>query len=203
MDLRTFTRAADLAHQTGSRLDPGLFEDLVISALYRLLHADSCLSTLGPMIELSEGAEDEDENKGHVQLKNEILRLGMIAFASGLFFNVEQMALGFQAMAGRSLDYLVQSRKKMDCISVKYRQGPTKLLMWFALMCYVSYDLSSEQDGILYRQIECMVADSGQGSWEEIRDVLGGVLWLGACHEGAARCLVERAKRSGLEEGQC
>jgi hypothetical protein len=80
-DLREFTKSANLAFQTGQKMDGVLFQEILISVQYRLLHLD--VSTCS---------------------QNKAIHLGMLAFSTNVFVQMQGLAIRFERLSAQLRD---------------------------------------------------------------------------------------------------
>ncbi|TVY26283.1 hypothetical protein LHYA1_G005806 [Lachnellula hyalina] len=77
-DLREFTRSANLAFQTGQKIDCVLFQEILVSVQYRLL-----------LLDVSAGSLDE------------VVLVGMLAFATNIFLQMQGLGMRFDNLSAR------------------------------------------------------------------------------------------------------
>ncbi|KAB5542961.1 hypothetical protein GE09DRAFT_1289600 [Coniochaeta sp. 2T2.1] len=185
LDLSEFTRSLNLAHQTKRKIGPpALFQEVLISAQYRLHH-------------LSYPSHDIQET----------LRLAMLAFSASLFLSaphsphtrpVLDCNKGLAAAFADSLLLRVLERKKDD------RRDPClelDLCLAFLGRVMVSVlDLAEQQRSQLGETIARTAPALGLTAWTEVRRVLKRFLWVDVIHDEPGRRIFDTASAGTLED---
>lgn len=148
-DTKEFCRLGNLAQQTGHKLSPNTFSEIMVSILYRLLS----LSFPESLIQ-------------------EALRIGLMAFASALFFRwrgLRQRQIYLEELFRNTLENLEQSST----------ETPATVLLWLVMTWETCVMDCCEGRGDPFAPwLVRIIEQSGLGSWQEARAILKPTVWL-------------------------
>ncbi|KAB5585505.1 hypothetical protein GE09DRAFT_1277029 [Coniochaeta sp. 2T2.1] len=159
VDLREFCRAANIAVATGRLLDPDLFQEVMTSVQYRLLH-------------LRYGDGDGD-GTGREDTWHEAVRLSMLALATTVFLRIHGMEMRYHDL-GRRL--------KAAMLALGGASGGKKkreMLLWMAVVAGVAI-FHGPVDGSWLREY---AREADVESWTAARGVLKDRLWIDHLHD--------------------
>ncbi len=169
-DLRKFTQAVNLAFQVGGRVKIQTFQEIIISAQYRLLH-------------LSYDQQDT----------HEVIRLGMLAIASTLFLGIH----GAPAKYGYLTS---QFRRSLQSSEQLGTEEWSKLTLWLLFAASSSVFGTSEDEGWLQERLVQVKTALGLSTWPAVREVLKSHLWVDAINDEAGRRFFETGVRNSHSE---
>ncbi|KAF4953423.1 hypothetical protein FSARC_12392 [Fusarium sarcochroum] len=159
-DLSEYCRSVNIATHCGRDIDKELYEDLMFSVHYRLLHL--CYDPGTP---------------------NELMRLGLLAFASSTFLQGRGRHISYKFLHDRF-------KRELSLHDTVEHTIPSSLLIWLYIIYTTS--LSDEQDKKwLYPIVAELLRKNGLVSWDRIENVLKSVLWASGAHDMASRHLAE------------
>lgn len=161
-DLQELTLEINLAHQTGRYLSPHVFQEILISALYRL-------QTLQfPPCDL-----------------HEIFRIAMIAFSATIFTTCQDTSSQYGCIAVG----LRQALLTLETLQQDDRQ--LRLSLWVVMIARVSVlGDSNDRLGLLPHLLKVLQALHLK-SWNDIRQVLKGFIWVNVAHDERAKSFVD------------
>ncbi|KAI5457499.1 hypothetical protein BGZ63DRAFT_79872 [Mariannaea sp. PMI_226] len=161
-DVSEVVRAANLAIQCKRSIDIEIYREVLISVHYRLI---SLFFDLG-------GAQ-------------ELIRLGLLAFASTLFLQ----------WRGVKTNYADLSLRLRDSIHLETLNGggfPVQVMLWLNIVAGVSVPSTSDQSKMQAPLAQLLHANKIR-SWKQTRESLKSVLWVDDIHDAVARGIVETA----------
>lgn len=191
LDLREFSRLANLALQTGRKMPGELFQEALISAQYRLLALGAEKHYNSPLVE-------------------QMAQMGMLAFSTISFLQVEGIPMYMEDFATK-LRRLLDSLESISSHSAlcptptgQENQGPRpiiprsgdtevflKLKLWLLFMAYVSVlDQSKHQEFVLSCVSDTM-KNLGLSTWPAVREVLMAHMWVDWTYKSKGKALVE------------
>ncbi|EHK41992.1 uncharacterized protein TrAtP1_011660 [Trichoderma atroviride] len=151
-DLKEFSQICNLASQTPNKLSPNLFSEIMISIYYRLL---------------SLKFKDDPVS--------EAIRVAMMAFGSGVFFQWRGMK---QRLA--FLDNL--SQKSLFNLRKSQTRPPPLLILWLLVVQFSAFSqLPPGNDMRLW--VDDIVSQLGISDWKQGRQMLKSVMWIDYCHD--------------------
>lgn len=154
-DLVSFAKLCNLASQSASKLPPNTFSELLISALYRLL------SLSYPN-----------------DITCEALRLGMISFATHVFFQwrgIRQRLDSFDAEFQEAVRRLSES---------SHNTMPAALFFWLVTLSGI---LSAGQEDTKLQDIHRMIKQLKITSERDATSILKTVMWIDSIHTGSLK----------------
>ena len=169
-DLREFTRSANLAFQTGQKIDCILFQEILVSIQYRLLLLDTSAGSL-----------------------DEVVHLGMLAFATNVFLQMQGLALRFDMLSVRLRGCIfglgLQDLEDDDMVEFK---------VWMLFVVRVSI-VSESKDSWIENEMRKTLKASSLTSWEAVRERLKAYLWIDVLHDKGGKEIFEDATNGSLE----
>jgi hypothetical protein len=154
-DLQEFAKASNIAFQTNRRLEQAVFQQLMISVHYRLLHLES-----------AHAAHSLEES----------LRLGMLAFSATIFLQMRGIRLGYQYLASR-LEVCFRGMQALDeTVALEFE-------LWLLFMSDVSTLIDPLKNSWLLDRLSLTTEKLGLRSWEKTRTVLKAHLWVDRLHD--------------------
>lgn len=186
-DLQEFARAANLAFQTGRKIPADVFRETLVSVQYRLLALRDEERPRQLLQSESGGPSDLDVED------EELLRLGMLAFSTTVFLRIEGMPMRYGDLAGR-VRGVVTSMAEEEVVSEGESESESergRLVVWFLFVAGVSVLRDVEDQEMLAVVLKRVLGGLGSSGWEEVRDVLKGVMWIDWVHSAGGRKLWE------------
>ncbi|TVY13988.1 hypothetical protein LARI1_G008670 [Lachnellula arida] len=170
-DLREFTRSANLAFQTGQKIGCILFQEILVSVQYRLL-----------LLDVSAGSLDE------------VVLVGMLAFATNIFLQMQGLGIRFDALSSRLRGCLLGLRGLEDDATVE-------LKLWLLFVARMP-DSVSEIDSWIEAEMKKTLGALGLKKWEAVKDILKRYLWIDVLHEKGGKDAFEDATKNFSEQLQ-
>lgn len=160
-DLFELTRAANIATQCERSLDSELYQEVMVSIHYRL-------------VKLRFGSD----------ITEELIRLGLLAFASHLFLQWRGVKIRFEHLAQRFANVLsLQSEAK---------SLPPQLALWVHTIGAIA--VFNELEQVSWQPILTdLLRKMDLGSWNEVRACLKCILWVDTVQDTPAKRVVECA----------
>jgi hypothetical protein len=172
-DLASFSRSANLAFQTDHKINPQLFHEILISAMYRLL-------LLAP--------KRNHKPSGNDWL--EAIRLSMVGFSATILLQGHGIKMRFANLSE-------QLREAIETLDLG-DQTLYEVHVWMLFVAGLSA-VTDEDDGwlapLLARQL------LGKCTWDGTRRLLKRFLWIDAIHDKDGRALFDRTL--GPEKRAC
>ncbi|KAH8892276.1 hypothetical protein GQ53DRAFT_686240 [Thozetella sp. PMI_491] len=165
LDFREFTQAVNLAFQTGHRIGVRMFQEIVISVHYRLLHL----------------AYDPND-----QL--EAVRLAMLALATSIFLKIHDIPGNYRHLAQ-------QVRRSLQSVELSGTAPWTKLVLWIFFVARLSVLPGAEDESWLHERVLQLTHALSLHSWLEVREVLKSHLWLDIVHDKEGKKFFEDGPR--------
>jgi hypothetical protein len=167
LDLHEFTRSLNLAHQTGRNIPPVLFQEVLISAQYRLHHLAY------------------DGNSSHDDVVQEALRIAMLAFSAGLFLCGHSLHCRppsvCEAVVVRFWELLLGE-------AFRRSRGENRMCLELKLCLLMLGRMSVLDRPGDRRRIDEEISSTtrrlGPATWPGVRSVLKGFLWVDFLHDG-------------------
>ncbi|KAK0670032.1 hypothetical protein QBC41DRAFT_98710 [Cercophora samala] len=171
LDLREFSRSANLAKQIGSKIGAAEYLETLISVQYRLLAL----------------RHEEDRS---VTAEERLLGVGMLAFTTTTFLHVKGFPFKFPHLQGEVRECLrdLETKEQSDMLG-----------LWFLFVAYISA-LGSHGTGdderLLFEKgreiVEVMNGDKSTLGWNEVRDMLMEVMWIDWVHSEDGREFLDK-----------
>ncbi len=157
MDLRDFCMAINLASQTQQKVKVQLYQEVLVSAQYRLQF-------------LSYDSGDE----------HEMLRAGMLAFTTTLFFEIHGVPVKYVKLA-RHLKVLLRTLEQRN------DDEWLKMTLWLLFTARVSV-MRGPEDGLWFQKRLLQTKQALRlTTWAETREILKDYLWVGVINDEAGR----------------
>jgi len=160
-DLHEFSLISNLAYQTKRNIDPDMFNEMMVSILYRLLYLEF-----------------------QVNSSSEMIRIAMVAFASSIYLRryVARQQNNFLANSFR--DALV----KMQSSEARY---PPAIELWLLFMFALYAGVGSRKIDWLSSRLEQTIQLLDIRTWDDAKRVLKSVMWIDFLHDPSGRAFFE------------
>jgi len=217
LDLREFSRAANLAFQTGRKLSAELFQEVVISAQYRLLQL--------PGFSNDHVESSEEGNAPTRSIQETVFHLGMLAFSATTFLSLEGMPMRYNGLGAKVRRSVVKlSEIDKETVDTKDWKGFLHMKLWYLFVANISVMNGPDDEQLLVAQLaetlvklglkpQRVVSGSSAGSspasttsttsihgptarlgqWNDVREVLINHLWIDCVHGARGRVLFNKA----------
>ncbi|KAH7386295.1 hypothetical protein BKA64DRAFT_758856 [Cadophora sp. MPI-SDFR-AT-0126] len=159
-DLHEFSRAANLAAQTGRKLEPDLLQDVMISVQYRLLHLKF---------------DDEDVH--------ELLRVVMLAYSATILPLLFSQFGGYSSLSFPSFQDCLRAHVQNESSHERSRAW-----LWLLVVVGVSNLDCDVED--LDSHLASAVRDLDLKSWKDVLVVLKTFIWIDVLHSEQAKTLL-------------
>ncbi|KAK0111454.1 hypothetical protein ONS95_001811 [Cadophora gregata] len=159
-DLQEFSRAANLAAQTGRKLEPDLLQDVMISIQYRLLHLKY---------------ENSDPH--------ELLRVIMLDYSATVLLLLFCQFGAYVWLNFPSLQVCLR-------IHVQTGSSNERSRVWLWLLVVVGLSQLDCDMKDLESYLACTVRDLGLKSWKDVLVVLKSFLWIDVLHSERGKALL-------------
>ncbi|OIW27676.1 hypothetical protein CONLIGDRAFT_444179 [Coniochaeta ligniaria NRRL 30616] len=154
VDLKEFCRAANIGVVTGRKLDPELFQEVMTSVQYRLLHLDY-------------GGGSGEGGAWH-----EAIRLSMLAFATTVFLKIRGLEIGYEDLSRRLRAAMLALDYAGDAVE-------REMMLWMAFVAGMSMFHGRVDGGWLKDYLSV----AGVTSWKATRSILKDRLWVDCIHD--------------------
>jgi hypothetical protein len=144
-DLSGFTRSANLAFQTGKKMDCVVFQEILISILYRLFLIDASTSSFG-----------------------KALHLGMLAFSTNIFLQSQGLVMPFEKLSAQLRDSLRDLQDLEDGSLIDFKLW----LLFVARMFNVTEYRDSWLEPEIKRTLEVLKLVSWQNVRDKLKEYL-------------------------------
>lgn len=165
-DLHEFSRAANIAAQTGRKLEPDLLQEVMISVQYRLLNLKY------------------DNKDGH-----ELLRVVMLAYSAAI---LPLLFSQFGATPVLSYPSLHNCLHRPLITHGQSSDEKLKALLW--LLVVVRMSVLDMDITLMNLQLALTIRALNLNSWDEILVLLKGFLWVDTLHSEQAKKLLSNTK---------
>ncbi|TVY90611.1 hypothetical protein LAWI1_G005612 [Lachnellula willkommii] len=161
-DLHAFSCISNLAYQTTRKLSPDIYNEVMISILYRLTHLSF------------------DHNP-----MQEVLRISLLAVSSTIFMQRQFMDNPYAHL----LNLYRNALSKLS--SSTGPQLPVSLSLWMTVLLHVvECNEQSLEDGRGER-LDRAVSNAGVESWPQAREMLRSVVWIDFVHDRVGKLVFE------------
>jgi hypothetical protein len=141
-DLKEFTKSANLAFQTGQKMDCVLSQEILVSIQYWLLYIS--------------------ENNSHLDT---IIHVGMLAFATNVFLQMQGFALRFEKLSARLQQVTTGLQSFQDGSMLEFT-------LWLLLFARLTKASVKNRDLWLEFEMSKTLEALNLTSWESTRDTL-------------------------------
>jgi hypothetical protein len=159
-DLHEFSRAANIAAQTGRKLEPDLLQEVMVSVQYRLLNLQY---------------DDKDTH--------ELLRVAMLAYSATI---LPLLFSQFGAASHLSYPSLHSCLERSLITLERLSNEKLKALLWLLVMVGISV----LDNTLINLQLVHTLQVLNLSSWDEILVILKGFLWVDILHGEQAKKLL-------------
>lgn len=168
-DVHALSCLSNLAHQTGRKLSPEMYNEMMISILYRL-------------VRLSFAADDVQE----------AFRLGLLCFCSTIFMHRQHMEQQYKHL----LSSFQSSLQRLHTASASLEDPVVFwLLMTFGVTVKTKYHTPSQWSDTWLAEI---IATCGFGSWSQARQQLHSIAWIDFAHDRLGERMFNSAKEISI-----
>jgi len=166
-DLASFCHAANLAFQTGRKMNPNLFQEVLISAMYRLL-----------FLRLP-----DSDNKSDQTTCVKALHLAMIAFSVTVLLQAQGTEIHF----GNLSSHLRNAILRLDVDDRSQRS----MHLWILVVADISAVTDEDHHWIL-SLLQQLLLPNGVSTWTEMRVLLKNFLWIDTIHDKGGKGLFDQ-----------
>lgn len=179
-DIHAFSCLSNLAYQTTRKLSPESYNEMMISALYRLTHLSF---------------DDNDNNDN--QILQEAIRIGLLTFCSTIFLTRHYMEQPYEHLFGlfssALFKLLCQSAAATTTPSISRTvQPPPPVMLWLMVLYHVvgiNYRKEKEDDHNWQKVWlnNVISLNNSVDAWPQAHSILKSVMWVGFVHDAAAK----------------
>ncbi|KAK4182578.1 hypothetical protein QBC35DRAFT_395685 [Podospora australis] len=165
-DLQEFSRAANIAFQTGVKMGGAQFQETLVSVQYRLL------------------ALQHEHDSIHKPFPEMLVSLGMLAFSTTTFLQIRALPQKYHHLEKQLRD-AVQALRTNDAEESQQEQVElTRLKLWFLMVACISVLGGPEDEAVLIPATKEVLGKLGllTSPWSEVRDVLREIMWIDWVH---------------------
>lgn len=163
-DLHAFSCISNLAYETTRKLSPEVYNEMMISILYRLTHLSF--------------------ESDHLQ---ESVRTGLLAYSSAVFIQRDFMDRPHDHLINIFSNALFRLRNSADI------DLPVPIVLWLAMLLHlVARKVLSPLDWKSVWLHEAILR-AGIDSWPQAREILRSVVWVGFIHDRLGKQIFETA----------
>lgn len=163
-DLHTFSCLSNLAYQTTRKLSPEIYNEMMISILYRLTHLSF------------------DNDSLH-----EALRSGLLTFSSAIFMQRQFMEQPYDHLLNLYSNTLSILRKATDI------ELPVPIVLWLTMLSHVVPHEEPSREDWRTVWLDEAVSLAGIDSWSQARGMLISVVWIDFIHDRLGKKIFESA----------
>ena len=163
-DLHAFSCLSNLAYQTTRKLSPEIYNEMMISILYRLTHLSFKSDPL-----------------------QEAIRNGLLACSSAIFVQRQFMDRPYDQLLNLYNDSLSQLRKATDI------DLPVSILLWLTMLSYVIVHEDPSRKDEERAWLDEAITRADIDSWSQAREILKSVVWIDFMHDRRGKEVFESA----------
>lgn len=152
-DLHAFSCISNLAYQTTKKLSPDMYNEMMISILYRLTY----LSYAGDLLQ-------------------EVLRSGLLAFSSAIFMQRQFMQKPYDRVVETYDDVLFRLRTTIDM------DLPVPAALWLTMLSHLIAHGESPHASWKRDWFDETISRANITAWSQARDILKSVAWVDFIH---------------------
>ena len=206
-DLHELNATFNLANVTGRKFGASLFQEIMVSLNYRLLHLNYAITEddedAGNCSDQARGqAYFGKECQSSNAMNNEIhesLRLGMLAFSTTIFLQMANLSMRFDHLAGS----LEAALRTLHIPTATDRNG-WEMRLW--LLFVVGISILGDRIGGWLRENVLQVLDVLKlNTWKKVRFILKDHLWIDMIHDSMGEEMFRRyaAGRFSSKQRKC
>lgn len=165
LDLREFSRSANIAYQTGRRIRGELFQETIVSVQYRLLA-------------LEHEHKERDKSDNPVPVQETMARLGMLAFCATAFLQPKGVRADYPRFAARLRECLESAIPSQKVAELETTKIFWRMRLWLLYISYISVLAGTEHEALVVSGVSGALLALRLASWKEVRDVLMEHVWI-------------------------
>ena len=171
-DLHTFSCISNLAYETTRKLSPDIYNEIIISLLYRLTHLSF-------------------ENESNPL--QESLRTGLMTFSWLIFMQRDFMRHPYDHLLKSFSNAILRLRRSTEI------DLPVPITLWLTMLLHLvaPQDSSSSSPATATDWhtiwLDEVISHKGITSWVRAREILRSVVWVGFIHDGPGKRVFEEA----------
>ncbi|MCJ1472564.1 hypothetical protein MMC13_001213 [Lambiella insularis] len=171
-DLHAFSCLSNFAYQTTRKLSPELYNETMISILYRLTH-------------LSFESDPFQE----------ALRSGLLAVSAAIFMQRQFMGQSYDHLLDL-YDGALYRLREATAIDI-----PVSILFWLTMLSHVVAHKELAYEDWRHVWLDEAISHAGIGSWSQAREMLKSLVWIDFIHDQLGKKVFESAmmRRLGRE----
>lgn len=166
-DLHSFSCLSNLAFQTSHKMAPEIYNEAMISILYRLLIF----------------THQQDRHEYSIACA---VRTSLLVYASTIFM---QRDIAHQPNM-RIVNDLYDALRSLHPASSTGFSAPPIIILWMILVWHAALRHTDAPDEWLRKWLDDVVSELGIQSWAEARDILRSIMWVGFVHDSVGHRLV-------------
>lgn len=163
-DLHAFSCISNLAYQTTRKLSPDIYNEIMISILYRLTHLSF---ESDPM--------------------QEAIRIGLLAVSSTMFMQRHFMEHPYEHLLNLYHKALLKLRESKDI------EFPVPIVLWLAMLLYVVAHKESSPTDWLNVWLDKAILRADIDSWPQACEILRSIVWVDFIHDRRGKPAFEAA----------
>jgi len=163
-DIHAFSCISNLAYETTCKLPPDIYNEIMISILYRLTH-------------LSFESDPLQES----------IRTGLMAFSSAIFIQRDFMAHPYDHLLNIYSNALFTLRNSADI------DLPVPIVLWLAMLLHLVAHKEPSPADWQSVWLEEAILQAGINSWPQAREILRSVVWVSFIHDRLGKQVFEAA----------
>lgn len=165
-DLQQFNRDANLAFQTGRKMDFTICQEILISVLYRLL-----------LLEPRTGPLDD------------AIHVGLLAFSTNIFLQMRSFPMQFRKLSGQIRETIL----RLPYLSIE-EEFILEFKLWLLFVARIVIE-ARDEDSWIESEMRRTLNALDLTSWKLVRDRLKKYLWIGMLHDANGKKAFEDATR--------
>jgi hypothetical protein len=164
-DLHAFSCISNVAYQTTRKLSPELYNEMIISIMYRLMHLSF-----------------EDD------ALHETIRIGLLAFAVTIFMRRYFLEEPYEHLLNLYNDSLSELLSSTDVVL------PVPIMLWLTILSHVITDKESLPEDCRSVWLDKAIILAGTETWLQACDMLRSVAWVGFIHDSSGKRAFDAAR---------
>jgi len=163
-DLHAFSCLSNLAYQTTRKLLPEMYNEMMVSILYRLTHLSFKSDPL-----------------------QEAIRSGLLAYSSAIFMQRQYMGQPYDHLLKLYSNTLSRLRKATDI------DLPLPIVLWLTMLSHVVAHKEFSREDWRKVWLDEAVSRAGIDTWSQAREMLKSVVWIDFIHDSLGMKVFESA----------
>jgi len=161
-DIHAFSCISNLAYETTRKLSPELYNEIMISILYRLMHLSFDTDPL-----------------------QESIRTGLIALSSAIFVQRDILQHPYDHLARVYSNALVKLRNSTDLTL------PVPIVLWLTMVLHLVAQKELSPTDWQSIWLDETVLHTGINTWPQALDILRSVVWVSFMHDRIGQRVIE------------